>query len=73
MPHPKYKETGKITTRTIEECSELIKEICKAERFGWFNFHPNNPKYTNIDSVLDEIEDVENCCNELKILLEKLK
>jgi hypothetical protein len=38
----KYKDIGKPSMRVIEECSELIKAIIKAERFGYSNSHPDN-------------------------------
>lgn len=38
----KYKDIGKPSMRVVEECSELIKAIMKAERFGYDNSHPDN-------------------------------
>jgi len=65
MSHPKYKHIGSAVTRTIEECSELIQVLCKVERFGWDNIHPET-KISNITRVRAEIEDVLNCIFELQ-------
>lgn len=47
----------KLENRTIEELSELIKEICKARRFGYYDFHPDEPNKLNIDRIKDEMQD----------------
>jgi hypothetical protein len=52
--------------RLIEECAELQHALCKAERFGWSNWHPDRPERTNMDDVLDEINDVERAIQELR-------
>ncbi len=53
----------------IEECAEVIKAICKAERFGYRNYHPDNPKACNAEDILNEINDLERRINELKPIL----
>jgi hypothetical protein len=58
MSHPKYKNTGSPVTRLIEECAELQMALCKAERFGWFNWHPDHSERTNMDDVKAEMSDV---------------
>jgi hypothetical protein len=70
MSHPKYKNTGTEEDKLIEECSELIKAICKARRFGYDNFHPlSTPEDTNRVNVLSEMIDVECCITDLRIKL----
>lgn len=46
---------------TIEECSELQKEICKLERYGW------NP--TIEENIKEEIVDVIVMCQQLMLTL----
>ncbi len=31
----RYKHVGAIEVRLVEECSEVIKEVCKIQRFGY--------------------------------------
>ena len=74
MTNPKYQHIGSIDHRLIEECAELIKAICKAERFGYGNFHPNRPKdswKTNRDDILKEIEDVKRLLDEMEVFLRR--
>ncbi len=63
-----FKAVGTIYIRVIEECSELTKEICKAERFGLFHSWPDyhDKDKTNAHNIMREIEDVERVCAELK-------
>lgn len=59
--------------RVIEECSELIKEICKVQRFGWESYHPDDkPDMSNAQRVLMEIHDVEVACKNLRIMIMNL-
>ena len=66
MSDPKYKNIGSPVTKLIEECSELIQSLCKADRFGWFNHHPDRPDATNISEVRAEMDDVVEACGELE-------
>ena len=67
MSDPKYKDIGSPTTKVIEECSELIQALCKADRFGWFNFHPSRPESNNMDDVKREMDDVVEAIERLQI------
>jgi hypothetical protein len=67
MTNPKYKTRGTPEIRLIEECSELIQMLCKAKRFGWSNYHPDDAaKIQNFDLVLNEIKDVEQSIGDFK-------
>ena len=61
----RYKNIGTVPTRTVEECSELIKAICKADRFGWENYIPGTNQ-RNLERVKDELHDVMYRCKELE-------
>jgi len=66
----KFDKTGSIETRTIEECSELIHVLCKAERFGWTNYHPEDEyQVPNYQLAINEINDLDRRLLELKIKL----
>ena len=71
MVQEKYKNIGMPEDTVIEECSELIKAICKAKRFGWFNSNPIT-NITNIENVLSEINDVLLRCEELNIFIKNM-
>lgn len=73
MSHPDYKHIGDPAIRLIEELSELIKVICKEERFGWYNWHPDRPNLTNLDELRNEWVDVRDTYPKLinKILANK--
>ncbi len=80
MSDPKYINIGTPETKVIEECSEvitecskLIKSVCKAQRFGWFNHHPNCPDITNYDAVKAEMEDVVEAFERLEVNLREFK
>ena len=66
MADPKYKKIGSPVTKLIEECSELIQALCKVDRFGWFNHHPERPHMNNMEEVKREMNDVVEACSELE-------
>lgn len=59
----KYIDIGELDDKVIEECSEVIKAICKIKRFGLLNHHPNFPDKNNLTDVLDEISDLRYALN----------
>ena len=69
----KYVNIGNPETRVMEECAEVIHAICKAERFGWFNYHPDTPDIDNIDLVENEMADLIRNWEELKQKLNNLR
>lgn len=73
MSNPKYKNVGSPVTRVIEECGELIQALCKVDRFGWFNHHPDRPSSNNMDEVKAEMDDVMEACEKLLIQMHQLK
>lgn len=72
-----FKAFGSPQDGVIEECAELIKAICKAERFGYRNYHPSSPGICNAQEIVNEIDDVRRRLNEfdpiLKSFVEKFK
>ena len=74
MSNPRFKNVGSPLTRVVEECSEVIQEACKIDRFGWFNYHPNDPRKTrNIERIKREMDDVLNAFNELEKFMRNLR
>jgi len=67
MSHEYYKHIGTPLSKAVEECAEVIKIACKIDRFGWFNYHPDDPnKTTNIDLLRREMDDVIEAFNVLE-------
>ncbi len=80
MSDPKYVNIGEPEDKVIEELSEVVKEcmvlmqeICKARRFGYFNFHPAEPERLNIDRIKYEMLDCVEAFERLEIKLRALK
>ena len=67
MTNPLYKDIGTPEIRVIEECSELIQEISKAQRFGYFSYHPDQPGKTNLERVKAEMDDVVEAIERLQV------
>lgn len=62
---PNYQHIGEVEDRVIEECAELILEVCKARRFGYDNFHPADAdEVPNYQRIKNEIEDVQRLLEE---------
>lgn len=70
---PAYRDIGSVVIRVIEECAELQQALCKAERFGWFNGHPDYPTRTNLDDVKSEMDDVVGAIERLEEHLRDIK
>ena len=81
VSNPKYKHIGEIEDKVVEElsevisdCAELTKVICKAQRFGHFNFNPlEEPYKTNLDNILYEMDDCLDRFTEFRSKLTKIK
>ena len=59
MSDTRYENIGTPIIKAIEECSELIHILCKAERFGLENYHPDDKtKTTNRLLIIREVSDV---------------
>lgn len=63
----KYSSFGSPLTKLIEECSEVIQISCKIQRFGAYNYHPDDKNKTlNYVLLQQEIKD-------LKIQIESIE
>jgi len=53
MSNTKYEHIGDPAIRVLEEIGELVQAICKGERFGWDNHHPDRT-LTNTEELWGE-------------------
>jgi hypothetical protein len=68
-----YIATADRKDHVIEECAELTQAICKARRFGWFNYHPDRPGTTNYDDVILEMDNVVQAIERLQEEMREVK
>jgi len=54
---PRYMSAGTPAIKLMEECSEVIQSLCKAERFGLDNHHPGRDT-TNRSEIEGELDDL---------------
>ncbi len=71
--NPRLKHYGSPQIRLMEECSELIKAICKAERFGYMPTEYEGVKYNNLDDIKKEMADVNDAIEALAVHFRKLQ
>jgi len=65
--------TSNSLLHLIEECAELQQALCKAERFGWFNFHPTRPNSNNLEDVKAEMDDVVEAIEKMQETMRELE
>ncbi len=73
MSHPDYKNVGSPEAKVIEEVGELLQAMMKADRFGWFNHHPERPGRTNMDDVKYEMNDVVEAIEALEVKMRQAR
>jgi len=56
--NPQFIKYGTPLIKLIEECSEVIHALCKADRFGLDDYHPDT-KIINRNSINSEINDLQ--------------
>ena len=74
MANSKYEHIGRPETRVVEECAELIHILQKVDRFGWFNYHPDDPaKTSNMELVRREMNDVLKAIGQLEKYMQEIR
>lgn len=70
MTNEKYRPTKleDALARVAEECAEVIYLVCKAQRFGLGDHHPQSEE-KNIDGILRELNDVQEAKADLLRIL----
>jgi len=68
MSNKEYKSIGDPMDCLAEECAEVIQAIMKIKRFGLGNHHPSR-KQSNIEDLLEEIQDCEDRLTEVRNIL----
>ena len=61
-----------LINNVIEECAELTQALCKAQKHGWWNYHPERPTSSNYEETLHEMEDVIEAIEKLNVYMRQL-
>jgi hypothetical protein len=71
--HQEYIKYGSPAIKLLEEFSEVQKLICKGERFGYDDHHPEEPVVlTNRIKLISELDDVDNALANFRKWLSEL-
>lgn len=54
----------------MEEAAEVIQIICKAQRFGLHEYHPDDPlRESNASRIFSELEDLRRAISDLEAVM----